>query len=533
MYYPNLETVEQLREQALREADDQRKAPWDGRPALLPLFSDMLADMESPVSAYCKTALQPYSFLLESVNGGEHVARYSYIGIDPYLVMIQRGETATLRYMESGEEVKLPCHDPLRLIEEEIGRHHLVIPPDLQEELPKFYGGAVGYLAYDVAARFERLPVPPANVLDLPLAVFCFTSTVLVFDHVKHRVRIITHLRLDAPDLRHEYQRVCAHIDAVQKRLRNAARLPVEPEPIDDPEALSVTSNRSQAEYEDMVRRSVEYIRAGDVFQVVPSQRFSRHVNAAPFTVYRALRTINPSPYMFYLDLQDFQIIGASPELLVRYEDEEVTIRPIAGTRPRGADRQRDEALAAELQGDIKERAEHVMLVDLGRNDVGRVSVPGTVLVDEFMGIERYSHVMHLVSNVRGKLRKDLTPFDALRAGFPAGTVSGAPKIRAMEIISELEGEQRGVYAGAVGYFGYNGNQETAIALRTMVMKEGRAYIQAGCGVVADSDPTLEHQESLNKARALLRSLDVAEQMAVEQRQQTNETKGGTHAATH
>ena len=267
-----------------------------------------------------------------------------------------------------------------------------------------------------------------------------------------------------------------------------------------------------------MVRRSIDYIKAGDVFQVVPSQRLSRHVNAAPFTIYRALRAINPSPYMFYLDMHDFHIVGASPELLVRYEDNEVTIRPIAGTRPRGTDSQHDKDFAQELQSDPKERAEHIMLVDLARNDVGRVSTPGSIQVSELMEIERYSHVMHLVSNITGRLRDDLSPYDALRAGFPAGTVSGAPKIRAMEIINELEEEQRGVYAGAVGYFSHSGNQETAIALRTMVIKNGRAYIQAGCGVVADSDPAAEYQESLNKARALLRALDEAEFIADERR---------------
>ena len=293
-----------------------------------------------------------------------------------------------------------------------------------------------------------------------------------------------------------------------------------EPEPISDPEALHVTSNRTKEEFEEMVTRSIEYIRAGDIFQVVPSQRLSRHVNASPFTVYRALRAINPSPYMFFLDLEDFHIIGASPELLVRYEDNEVTIRPIAGTRPRGNDKQSDEQLAAELQQDAKERAEHIMLLDLARNDVGRVSKVGSIEVSDFMTIERYSHVMHLVTNVAGQLREDVSPFEALRAGFPAGTVSGAPKIRAMEIISELEGEQRGVYAGAVGYFSHSGNQETAIALRTMVIKDGRAYIQAGGGVVADSIPENEYQESLNKAKAQLRALDEAEKIAREIRQQ-------------
>jgi anthranilate synthase component 1 len=509
MNYPTYQEIEQLRDQVVQQQHTRRP--------LLPFYSDILADMETPVSAYSKTARGPYSFLLESVTGGEHVARFSFIGIDPYMVMIQRGETALLKHMTDGEarDEEVPCHDPLTLIEAELGQYYLVDPPHTaQNEMPKFFGGGVGYLSYESVARFERVPVPERNVLDLPLAVISFTETILVFDHVKHHVRIVTHLHLDAPDLAREYQRVCTIIEDVRQRLNQTVRLPQEPEPVHDPAALQITSNRTQEAFEDMVRRSIEYIKAGDIFQVVPSQRLSRHVNATPFTVYRALRAINPSPYMFYLDLADFQIVGASPELLVRYEDNEVTIRPIAGTRPRGKDRLQDEALAEELKQDPKERAEHVMLMDLARNDVGRVCIPGSVKVSDFMEIERYSHVMHLVSNVSGRLRKDLTPFDALRAGFPAGTVSGAPKIRAMEIISELEGEQRGVYAGAIGYFSHTGNQETAIALRTMVIKDGRAYVQAGGGIVADSNPTNEYQESLNKARALLRALDEAEQMA-------------------
>ena len=507
----------------------------NARRPLLPLYRDVLCDLETPVSAYCKTAKGPYSFLLESVTGGEHAARFSLIGIDPYLVIIQRGETATLYKMAGTLErdksgpydgmitaasEEIACHDPLQLVESELGQYRLVMPSGIsQDELPRFHGGAVGYLAYEAASRFEHLPVPEKNEPGLPLAVFCFTETVLVFDHVKHRVRMVTHLHLDAPDLEAEYRRGMAILDNVQERLRQPVRLPEEPAPLYDPAALQVTSNRTQAEFEEMVRRSIAYIQAGDVFQVVPSQRLSRHVNAAPFTIYRALRAINPSPYMFYLDMQDFQIVGASPELLVRFEDNEVTIRPIAGTRPRGTDRQSDQRFAEELKNDPKERAEHVMLVDLARNDVGRVSIPGSIQIGEFMEIERYSHVMHLVSNIAGQLRDEVTPYDALRAGFPAGTVSGAPKIRAMQIISELEGEQRGVYAGAVGYFSHSGNQETAIALRTMLIKDGRAYIQAGCGVVADSDPTGEYQESLHKARALLRALDEAETIAQERRQ--------------
>jgi anthranilate synthase component 1 len=523
MYYLTFDEIKSLRDAELASSEAKQ-----GRP-LLPLYRDILVDLETPVSAYCKTARGPYSFLLESVTGGERVGRYSFIGIDPYLVITQQGETATLHKMHPRSSAsgsletsyqQVPCHDPLRLIEAELSQYRLITSTGIsQDELPQFHGGAVGYLSYEAASRFEHLPVPQRNELGLPLAVFCFTETVLVFDHVKHRVRIVTHLHLDAPDLEAEYQRGMAIIADVQQRLSQPVHLPVEPPPVTDPEALRVTSNRTQAEFEDMVRRSIAYIQAGDVFQVVPSQRLSRHVNAAPFTIYRALRAINPSPYMFYLDIQSFHIIGASPELLVRYEDNEVTIRPIAGTRPRGVDRQSDEQFATELKNDTKEQAEHVMLVDLARNDVGRVSATGSVQVSEFMDVERYSHVMHMVSNITGQLRPGLTPYDALRAGFPAGTVSGAPKIRAMEIISELEGEQRGVYAGAVGYFSHSGNQETAIALRTMVLKDGRAYIQAGCGVVADSDPAAEYQESLNKAKALLRALDEAERIAQERRQ--------------
>src|SRR5881275_2465220 len=462
MIYPTLDEIRQLRDREMAVKAHARKP-------LLPICCDILADMETPVSAFCKIASGPYSFLLESVVGGEHIARYSFIGINPYLVMKHEGHKATLHWSASDRDEyieEIQCSDPLVFIQAELGQYYLVDPPGIEHDsLPSFHGGAVGYLAYEAAARFEHLPVPEKNALGLPLAIFCFTETVLIFDHLKHRVRIVTHLHLDTPDLQ------------------------------------------------------AEYMREGDIFQVVLSQRLSRYVNAAPFTIYRALRSINPSPYMFFLDFQDIHIIGASPELLVRVEDGEVTIHPIAGTRRRGEDPHSDQQLAVELKNDPKERAEHVMLVDLGRNDVGRVSLPGSVKVSKFMEIERYSHVMHLVSNVTGQLRPELTSYDALRAGFPAGTVSGAPKIRAMEIISELEGEQRGIYAGAVGYFSHSGNQETAIALRTMVIKDGRAYIQAGCGVVADSNPSEEYQESLNKAKALLRALEEAENISKEQRE--------------
>ncbi len=516
MLYPTLDEIRQLR-------DAEMTARADTRKPLLPICCDILADMETPVSAYCKIASGPYSFLLESVVGGEHIARYSFIGIDPYLVMILDGNTATLQRAESERDAcieEVLCSDPLAFIQAELDQYYLVNPIGIaHDELPSFHGGAVGYLAYETAARFEHLPVPEKNALGLPLAIFCFTETVLVFDHLKHRVRIVTHLHLDTPDLQAEYRRVIAIIEDIQQRLQQTPHLPEEPATISHSVALGVKSNRTPAEFESMVCKAKEYIRAGDIFQVVLSQRLSRHVNAAPFTVYRALRSINPSPYMFFLDFQDLHIIGASPELLVRVEDGEVTIHPIAGTRRRGEDPQSDQQLADELKNDPKERAEHVMLVDLGRNDVGRVSIPGSVKVSQFMEIERYSHVMHLVSDVTGQLRPELTAYDALRAGFPACTVSGAPKIRAMEIISELEGEQRGIYAGAVGYFSHSGNLDTAITLRTMVIRNGRAYIQAGGGIVADSSPAEEYQESMNKAKALLRALDEAENISKERRE--------------
>ncbi|MDQ6660838.1 MAG: anthranilate synthase component I [Chloroflexota bacterium] len=536
MYYPTFEEI-----QSLRAAERASETP-QGKKPLLPLYCDILVDLETPVSAYCKTAQGSYSFLLESVAGGERIARYSFIGIDPYLVITHQGNTATLRTTsgtrgtsEQEEVHRFDCSDPLKLVEAELGQYRLVRPANAShDELPRFHGGAVGYLAYETVSRFEQLPVPDKNSLGLPLAVFSFTETILVFDHLKHRVRIVTHLHLDAPDLAVEYQRGLAILENVQQRLRQPIRLPEEPEPISDEEALHLVSIHTSDEFEAKVERAKEYIRAGDIFQVVLSQRLSRHVNAAPFTVYRALRAINPSPYMFYLDLQDFYVIGASPELLVRVEDGEVIIHPIAGTRPRGHDPQSDQQLEEDLKHDPKERAEHVMLVDLGRNDVGRVSKAGSVQVNQFMEIERYSHVMHLVSNVTGQLRSDISSYDALRSGFPAGTVSGAPKIRAMEIISELEGEQRGLYAGAVGYFSHSGNLDTAIALRTMVMRDGIAYIQAGGGIVADSEPREEYQESMNKAKALLHALDEAEHIANERRQSAkSEKSGGLHALTH
>jgi anthranilate synthase component 1 len=490
------------------------------RATLVPLWREVPADLETPVSAYLKLARAPYSYLLESVEGGERLARYSFVGVDPYLALTLRGAEAELRWLagpQAGTRERRPCHDPLDLVQAELARRPIEPLPGL----PRFHGGAVGYLAYEVAARFEpRVPLPARDPLGLPEAVLLFSDTLLIFDHVRHRARLVTHLDLEAAGGDEARARAAAErrLDTLERRLKRgrpdlrtgASHVPL---PVDKGQGVSSCASHlaPRPRYEEAVRRAQVHIRAGDCFQIVPSRRIARATQVSPFEVYRALRSINPSPYMFYLALDDFAVAGASPELLVRVEEGEVAIHPIAGTRPRGSTPAEDAALETELRVDEKERAEHVMLVDLGRNDVGRVAEPGSVRVTQFLDVEHYSHVMHLVSHVTGRLRADLTPFDALRAGFPAGTVSGAPKIRAMEMIAELEGERRGIYAGAVGYFGYDGNLDTCIALRTLVLKDGVAYAQAGGGVVYDSDPGREYDETENKLRAVLLALEEAE----------------------
>ncbi len=489
MYYPSLQDV--------------KKLSRDGN--VVPIYREIVADLETPVSAFLKINRGGYSFLLESVEGGERLARYSFIGTEPYRVLTVRGEDKT---------------DPLPLIAEELGKYKIVPV----SELPKFCGGAIGYLSYETVTRFEELPSPDHAPLGLPESLFMFVDTLLIFDHVTHKIKVLSHVHLDG-DIVEAYQKAVDKINNLVERLNQPLKPSQQMNAAIRPTSKTrLSSNFSKEGFKESVLKIKQYITAGEAIQVVLSQRLAQPTVADPFEIYRALRTINPSPYMFFLDFADFYLIGASPEILVRVEDGVVITRPLAGTRPRGKSPAEDAMLEQELRSDEKECAEHIMLVDLGRNDIGRVSEPGTVEVSELMEVERYSHVMHLVTHVQGKLRRDMSAFDALRACFPAGTVSGAPKIRAMEIIAELEPEKRGPYAGAVGYFSFSGNMDMAIAIRTMVMTKGIAYTQAGGGIVYDSVPEREYEESMNKARALLNAISQAES--------SGRITGGNHAAT-
>jgi anthranilate synthase component I len=504
MYSPSLDDMRDLREQG----------------NLCPIYREILADLETPVSAYLKLANGPYSFLLESVTGGQNVGRYSFIGSDPYLTL--RLHEGHAQATQGGYKQTLQYEDPLVVLESYLNAYRPVRLPGL----PIFVGGAVGYLSYEAARYFERLPVPAKRAYDMPDSWWMFVDTLLVFDHVKHKILVISHVHLDAEDLEAEYKRATSRIEQVIARLQKPLPGPPPAPPRNyEPHSLpaktaptKAVSNRTRSEFEEAVLVAKEYVMAGDIFQVQISQRFSKPTSADSFTIYRALRTINPSPYMFYIRTGEGDLVGASPEMLVQVQEGNVETRPIAGTRWRGRDTAEDERLAADLLADEKERAEHLMLVDLGRNDIGRISVPGTVSVPTFMTIEKYSHVQHIVSAVTGKLRTDMRPIDALRACFPAGTVTGAPKIRAMEVIAELEDDQRGVYAGAVGHVGFNGDLDTCIALRTMVVKDGIAYAQAAAGIVADSTAEYEYNESCNKTAASLRAIDLAEELMERQR---------------
>jgi anthranilate synthase component 1 len=461
------------------------------------------------------------SFLLESVEGGEQVGRYSFVGVHPSGKFSLRGRELTTSDNGDVSKRDLADHeDILTVLKDELSRY----VPASMSGLPRFRGGAVGYIGYDIVRFFEDLPESAEPVIDIPDAIFLLADTLIVFDHARHRLIILANAFLgDSPAHDTERDVELAYFDAVQRIERVSERLlrplPAIPQrrwhkAANGQDASQLDENRDQAAFESMVLQAKEHIVAGDIFQVVLSQRLSKNTDAHPFAIYRALRMLNPSPYMFYFDFADegFQVIGASPEMHVRLEDGVASLRPIAGTRWRGQTEEEDIALEKELLADEKELAEHVMLVDLGRNDIGRVCDYGTVSVRELMTIERYSHVMHIVSHVEGMIRPELDAYDLLRATFPAGTVSGAPKVRAMEIIEDLEKERRGLYAGAVGYFSHDGSMDTCIAIRTMLVKDDTVHIQAGAGIVADSDPAREYQECMSKARALAVAVEQAEQ---------------------
>jgi len=489
-YRPTLEEVAALSEQG----------------NIIPVYREIMADLETPVSAYLKVATGRYSFLLESVEGGERLARYSFIGTDPYLTLYLNDGVAHANLQ--GYKQTSRFDDPLVALQSYLEPYRTVALPGL----PRFLGGAVGYLSYEAVRYFERLPVAPADPLGFPDAFFMFVDTMLVFDHLERTIKVVSHVHIDEhTSLEESYAQAVERIDRLVARLGGEPSLPLGTEPLDErPVSERIRPNMARETYLGMVERAKEYIAAGDIIQVVLSQRLAVPSAAHPFTIYRALRKINPSPYMYYLNIDDAQIVGASPEMLVRLDGRTLTTHPIAGTRPRGATPEEDEALAAELAADEKENAEHIMLVDLGRNDIGRVARPGTVRVPQLMEIERYSHVMHIVSNVIGRLDPKKDAIDALMAGFPAGTVSGAPKVRAMEIIDELEKDKRGPYAGCVGYFSADGQMDTCIVLRTALVKDGVMHIQAGAGIVYDSIPENEQQECINKAKALVRAAEDA-----------------------
>ncbi len=472
---------------------------------LVPIAKELLADTETPVSAYLKIRAQSsYAFLFESVVGGEQIGRYSFLGVDPFLIFRSRGAKIAIEDAGTGQ-VREFEGDPIAELRGLLASYR----SQRVEGFPRFTGGAVGYVSYDAVRLIERIPNTVEDDLHMDDVLLMFFDSVLAFDNVTHKVHVMVNVHT-AGDLAANYAEAVERIDALIETLARPVAAAMKP----GTSSCAVTSNTSKEAYMDIVARCREYIVAGDIFQVVPSQRFAMDVSVDALAIYRALRTVNPSPYMFHVDLKDHQLVGASPELLVRVEDGVVQVRPIAGTRWRGKTAAEDRALARELLTDEKERAEHIMLLDLGRNDIGRVSRFNSVRVTEQMAIERYSHVMHIVSNVRGELLDEVDALDALFACYPAGTVSGAPKIRAMEIIDEMETTRRGPYAGAVGYIDFAGNLDTCIAIRTMLIKDGKAYVQAGGGVVFDSDPEYEYHETVNKARALFRAVEMAERGA-------------------
>lgn len=487
---------------------------------LIPVYKEVIADVETPVSALIKLGDSPFRYLLESVEGGDRLGRYSFVGNSASMIFRSRGKKVEIgRPADRSDQIDggnqtftfetIDVEDPLDALKDLLNQH---IPAPVPG-LPRFYGGAVGALSYDMIRHIEDLPDNNPDELDLPESYFIFSDTVLIFDHASRKLKIVVNARLNGKDPNQVYSEAARSIKEVLLRLREGPA----PNALEDVQTshtdsvLKVTSNFDRSQFEAGVAACKEYIKAGDIFQVVLSQRFSVEMKASPLDLYRVLRTVNPSPYMYYLQFEDLAVVGSSPEVMVRCEDDRAQLRPIAGTRPRGKTEEEDKALEEQLLADAKERAEHVMLVDLGRNDLGRVCEYGSVKVDEFMVVERYSHVMHIVSNVVGRLAPERDSFDLLRATFPAGTVSGAPKVRAMEIIDELEPSRRGFYTGAIGYFGYSGNMDSCITIRTVIIKDGVAHVQAGAGIVADSSPPEEYEESVNKARAMFNAISIAE----------------------
>ncbi len=476
---------------------------------LITVRHEYLADMETPVSAFKKIADEEFAFLLESVENGENLGRYSFLGCTPNIIFKSKGREIDILYPQEHGEETFTHDNPLEVLKDLMSRFQ----PVPVEGVPPFTGGAVGYISYDFVRSFEDIPDSNLDDLNIPDCFFMVTDTLIAFDHVKHKMILLANAFV-RDDAEQAYEDALRKLDMMYAKLRRRLpdiqqESPHTPASAETPEGVS---NFKKEEFEDAVRKTKEYIFAGDIFQGVISQRWKRSISCDPVDIYRALRAINPSPYMYYLKFGEIRLIGSSPEILVKATGSDIQLRPIAGTRPRGDTPDEDKALMKDLLDDPKECAEHIMLVDLGRNDVGRVAQYGTVKVDDLMVIEKYSHVMHIVSNVVGKLREDKDIYDVLAASFPAGTVTGSPKIRAMEIIDELENVRRGPYAGSVGYFSYSGNLDSCITIRTIVVKDNEVYVQAGAGIVADSVPENEYYETVNKARGLMKAIDMAEE---------------------
>lgn len=491
MYYPDLQTF--------------KKLSRDGN--VIPVYREILADMETPVTALMKLREKPHVFLLESVEGGEKWARYSFVGADPQVIFSVSGDEVMIR--DNGN-VRRHQHNgrPLKYLQDLLGRYRPVAVPGL----PRFYGGAVGYLGYDMVRYFERLPDERANELDTADAVFLITDTMIIFDNVRHTLKIVACALTEGyADMESAYREAIGRIDRLVSLLEAPFAPPHAEARRESGGGVELKANMTPDAFRDIVRKAKDYILAGDIIQAVLSQRFQMKNSVDPVDLYRALRYVNPSPYLFFLKLDNLTLIGSSPEVMVRLEEGIVELKPIAGTKRRGSNEQEDRRLADEMLNDPKERAEHVMLVDLGRNDLGRIARTGSVQVNRLMAVERYSHVMHLVSDIQAQLATGKDAYDVLKATFPAGTLSGAPKVRAMEIIDELEPSRRGPYGGAVGYFSFSGNMDFCITIRTLMVKNGQVFVQVGAGIVADSDPEAEYQETLSKAAGMMQAIRLAE----------------------